>query len=72
MNAKDYCAAIKQLGMTAERAGRFFQVNRSTAFRWTDHGCPAMASMWLKFMIASKTTPDWVDHWLGRDTSKKD
>lgn len=66
MNANDYRAAIKHLGMSQRRAARFFEAGPATGSRWAKDGPPAAIAMMLNLMIALHVKPAWIDHWLGR------
>lgn len=69
MNATEYRASIKKLGMSQRRAARFFEAGPATAVRWAKDGPPPAIGMMLTLMLALHVKPSWVDYWLGRKNS---
>lgn len=54
MTAKDYRAAIEQLGLSQERAGLFFGVSPRTGQRYASEGPPKVVAMLLRIMLEYK------------------
>lgn len=67
MSPADYLAAIKQLGLNQSEAGLFLGVHPVTGRRWAKFGPPTPVGKFLRFMIALKLTPAYVDLMLSID-----
>lgn len=67
MTPADYLIAIKLLGLNQSQAGEFLGVHPVTGRRWALHGPPAPVGKFLRFMIALKLTPAYVDLMLSID-----
>lgn len=65
MTGEAYKAAIAELGLTQNAAGRFFEVHEVTARKWAANGPPAPVAKFLRLMLALKFTPEYVDRVVG-------
>lgn len=64
MDPTEYKDALRSLGLTQTGAGAFLGVHEVTARRWASTGAPAPVAKFLRFLIALKLTPDYVDRML--------
>ena len=65
MTPDEYRAAIAELGLSQNAAGRFFGVHEVTGREWAKRGPPPCVSKFLRLMIALKFTPEYVSRVLG-------
>lgn len=61
MTAKQYRAAIEQLGLSQRSAARFLRIDERTSRRWAAEGAPPHVGLLLRLMIERGIKPEEVD-----------
>jgi hypothetical protein len=67
LTAKEYRDCLRRLWLSQRAAARFFGRNERTGRKWAEaksSGPPPEVAMWVKYMLATKSTPADVQGWI--------
>ena len=66
LTSAEYRSCLRRLWMSQRAAARFFGRNERTARKWCEEGSspPPEVAMWVKYMIATKSTPEDIQSWI--------
>lgn len=67
MTPAEYRSCLKRLALSQRGASKFFGRDERTGRKWAEEkssGPPPEVAMWVRYMIATKSTPEDVRGWI--------
>jgi hypothetical protein len=67
LSPAEYRNCLRRLWLSQRAAARFFGRDERTARKWAEDkstGPPPEVAMWLRYMLATKSTPEDVQGWI--------